>query len=40
MGIGIIFSGDFWIASAGIMLEMAWLSFGIIGGFLAHEMIG
>ena len=23
-----------------IMLEMVWLSFGIIGGFLAHEMIG
>ena len=29
------FSND----KAKIMLEMVWLSFGIIGGFLAHEMI-
>jgi len=31
--------GRFSNGMAKIMLEMVWLSFGIIGGFLAHEII-
>ena len=31
--------GRFSNGLAKIMLEMVWLSFGIIGGFSAHEMI-
>ena len=35
-----IFLGDFRMASVEIILEMAWLNFRVIGGFLAQEMIG
>ena len=40
MKVEIIFLGDFLIALAGIMLEMAWSILEIIREFLAHEMIG
>ena len=33
------FSGTFSNGTAEIILGMAWSSFGIFGGFLAHEMI-
>ena len=40
MEVGIIFLGDFSNGTAENILEMAWISFGVIRGFLAHEMIG
>ena len=39
MEIGVIFLGDFLMALAEIMLEMAWLNFDRIGECSAHEMI-
>jgi hypothetical protein len=35
-----IIFGRFSNGTAESVLEMAWSSFGIIGGFLAHEMFG
>ena len=31
--------GRFLYSMVGILLEMAWSNFGVIGGFFAHEMI-